>query len=121
MPEGARTRRHTRAISAVALALMLLAGAPARADGATPPPQTSSKLLPLPAPGTTRLIRIGPQEAVTEDDQGQVTPVEETTAKQPTRGQNVAAAATMMGIVTGGLFLFLRRQSELTEPIFEPR
>ena len=120
MPEGARMRRHTRAIAAVALALTLLATAPARADGPAPP-QTSSKLLPLPAPGTTRLIRIGPQEAVIEDDRGQVTPLEETTAKPPTRGQNVAAATTMMGIVTGGLFLVLRRQSELTEPIFEPR
>jgi hypothetical protein len=66
------------------------------------------------------LIQIGPQEAVVEDDQGQVAPVEETTAG-PTARQNVAAAATMMAIVTGGLFLFLRRQSELTEPVFEPR
>jgi len=120
MPEGARTRSHTRAISAVALALTLLASTPARADGPAPPPQTSSKLLPLPAPGTTRLIRIGPQEAVIEDDQGKVTTVEETAAT-PTRGQNVAAAATMMGIVTGGLFLFVMRQSDLREPIIEPR
>jgi hypothetical protein len=121
MPEGARRRRHTRAFASVALALTLLATAPARAEGPAPPQQTSSKLLPLPAPGTTRLIRIGPQEAVIEDDQGQVTPVEEGETGKPTRGENIRAAATMMGIVTGGLLLFLRRQSELTEPVFEPR
>ena len=123
MKKVAPARRWTRALAALGLILALQigsAGAPARADGSGPPPPTASKLYPLPAPGTHRLIRIGGQEVVIEDDQGRITPVDEPPPK-PTRGQNVAAAATMMAIVTGGLLLFLRRQSELTEPIAAPR
>jgi hypothetical protein len=105
-----------RSFAAAGLCLTLLAASPARADGPGPPPTTNSKLLPLPAPGTHRLIRIGPQALVMEDDHGQVTMVDETTpSDQPTFKENVAGAATMMAIVTGGLFLFFRRQSTLYE------
>jgi hypothetical protein len=113
MGKVARRSGWRRALVAVGLALTLAAASPARADVTTPPPQTNSRLLPLPPPGTYRLIRIGPQFLLKEDDRGRVTQVEES-AVEPRRGQSAVAAAVMMGILTGGAALFFQQRSELT-------
>jgi hypothetical protein len=115
MGKVAQRTRWTRGFVAAGIALTLAATTPARADVAAPA-QTSSRLLPLPAPGTYRLIRIGPQFLLKEDDQGQVTEVNEPPAR-PRREQSAVAAAVMMGIITAGAALFFRQRSELTPPL----
>jgi hypothetical protein len=93
----APSRKWTRAAAAVGLVLALRAAPPVRADGPPPPAETADRTLPLPAPGTHRLIRIGPGMLVSEDDQGQVTMVDEPTEK-PRRGRGLGAMAAVLGL-----------------------
>jgi hypothetical protein len=108
----ALTKRWTRAIAAAGLVSVLHVAAPARADAPGPPPETSSKLLPLPPPGTHRLIRIGPGALVEEDDHGRVTMVDET-APAWRRGQGLVGAALVMGIFSGGAVFFFGEQLDV--------
>lgn len=104
----------TRALTAGVLICALATAGPARADVPGPPGPTNSKLLPLPAPGTHRLIRIGPQALVSEDDRGQVTFVDEAAIEpKAKRGESIVAASVMLGLLGAGAILFLG-PSELT-------
>jgi hypothetical protein len=105
MTRLASSRRWTRAVAAAGLVLALRGASPAHADGPSPPAQTSDRRLPLPPPGTHRLIRIGPQMLVSEDDQGRVTMVDEPT-DQPRRGRSLAGVAAVLGVFSGSLLLF---------------
>jgi hypothetical protein len=62
------SRRRGRAVALLGVALLVLTGAPARAD-----------VQPRPAAATpgSRLIRIGPQALISVDDQGRVTMADE--------------------------------------------
>jgi hypothetical protein len=113
MTKIASLGRGTRAIAVLGLVLTLQAASPARADPQGPP-QASSKLLPLPPPGTHRLIRIGPQALVSEDDRGLVTMVDES-PPPPRRGRSVAAVTLILGIVGVGSFLMFNQQQDLLE------
>jgi hypothetical protein len=53
----------------------------------------------LPPPGTTRLIRIGPQALVSEDEHGNVTMVDEPAPK----AQRGKALVLFLGILTGAV------------------
>jgi hypothetical protein len=105
--------------------LVLRGSAPARADvpAQDEPVQTNGKALPLPAPGTHRLIRIGPQALVMEDDRGQFTMVDEADAETPEkaekgkRGQSALGASVMMAILSAGALWFFQTQSDLTERV----
>lgn len=105
------TLKHT--VAAAGLLLTFQLAGPARADGPTAPAETSDQTLPLPPPETYRLIRIGPQELVREDDHGRLTPVEEPPAELG-RGQRIAAV--LVGVLTAGAVLTLGR-NELTSGV----
>jgi hypothetical protein len=96
----------TRAVAIAGLLLTFLVSSAARADGPTMPAQTSDQSSALPPPGTYRLIRIGPQVLVREDDHGRFTMVEDPTAK---RGRGQRLVALLLGVLTAGAVLTLGR------------
>jgi hypothetical protein len=72
-----------RLLTAALFAVVTLrAVGPARADVGVPA-QTSGRALPPPPAGTHRLIRIGPQALVREDEHGRVELVDEASAPPP--------------------------------------
>ena len=102
------------AVGVVALLLALQVPLPAHAhDDCTGPVQAAEQVQPLPPPGTCRLIRIGPQALVSEDDRGRFMMVDEPEEK-PRRGQRVINV--LMGVVTAGAVLSLGR-NELTSNV----
>jgi hypothetical protein len=108
----APSRRWTRAIVAAAVAVALRAS-PARADVSAPPEETTHVgSLPLPAPGTHRLIRLGPQMLVMQDDQGRFTMADEPTEK-PKRGRSLAAVTAVFGVIGVGLVILGLQNLEL--------
>jgi hypothetical protein len=106
MTKVAPSRRWTRAAAAIGLALALHATRPARADAPTQW-QANVASLPPPAPGTQRLVRLGPQVLLVEDDQGRFTMADEGAA-EPKRGQSLRPLMIMLGIVAAGAFVNLR-------------
>jgi hypothetical protein len=106
---------------AIAVGLVLvLQGRPAASPDlqqGAPPPTTEHALRPLPPPGTERLIRIGPQALVVEDDQGRVTMADEP-ADEPRGGRALALMTRVFGVLGAG-FVFelqfgLRRDIDST-------
>ena len=98
----------TRLVAAVCLLLTLEVAAPARAD-CTAVPAASAKTLPLPPPGTCRLISIGPEMVLEQDSNGQLTMAEEPPPKR-SRGRN--AAVVLLGAVTAGALLVIGRNDK---------
>jgi hypothetical protein len=86
-----RPRSWARLGATVGLALGVSFGAPAWAEGQTQRPP--------PADGEHRLVRLGPQALVFEDNHGNVSMVDEPTP-EPSRGQLLGAA---LGGMSGGL------------------
>jgi hypothetical protein len=108
------------AVGAASLLLVLQLSSPARGEGTTVPAQTHSQRAPLPRPGTYRLIRIGPQALVKEDDRGRITMVDElddktaaeldhqrVNASADKADRGARAAAVMIGVLTAGAVLML--------------
>jgi hypothetical protein len=100
-------KKWTRAIGAAALILTLHAAAPARAEIPGAPPQSGAQTLPLPPSGTKRMIRIGPQALVQEDDHGRVKMADEPTT-QPRPGRSFIATSALFGILGVGAYLMLQ-------------
>ena len=88
-----------RAVRVMALLLALQVPLRARADDCAGPAQATERAASLPPPGTCRLIRIGPEVLVSQDDHGTVTMVDEP-EPQPRRSRGVAAL--LIGILTAG-------------------
>lgn len=88
-----------RAAAGTVLALTLVSGTPAHAAEAEPPPP----------PGTERLIHIGPQATVIEDEHGNFSMADEP-APEPTVGDIARGAVSVMGV---GFLLFLNSSGEL--------
>jgi hypothetical protein len=64
-------------------------------------PARAAETEPWPAPGTHRLIRIGPEVVVSEDDHGRLSMVEE----PPPEKTKVDVAQIVLGAMTAGLTL----------------
>jgi hypothetical protein len=101
-----------RAVTLVCLFLTLEAAPRARAE-CTAPPAPDARTLPLPPPGTCRLIPIGPQMVLEQDSTGRLTTAEEPAPKR-SRGRN--AATIILGALTAGAVLLLGR-SEVTSRV----
>src|SRR5882672_5732611 len=93
-----RPKRWMRGVAAVALLLTIHVASAAHADVPGPAAQTSGQALPFPPPGTRRLVRIGPQSLVMEDDHGRFTMVDEVAVK-PKIGRGAIAATAMLGLL----------------------
>jgi hypothetical protein len=78
---------------------------PARAD-CTAPTAASATTLPLPPPGTCRLIPVGPEMVLQQDSTGRLTMAEEPPPKR-SRGRN--AASILVGLLTAGAVVTLGR------------
>jgi hypothetical protein len=104
MTQVAPSKRWRRAVAAVSLVLALHAAPLARADA---PTRSNVASLPLPAPGTERLVRLGPQVLLREDDQGHFEMVDEG-ARASGPGQSVRASMIMLGLLGVGAFSILR-------------
>jgi hypothetical protein len=108
-PPSMRTR-WVRRLAAVVVALVAgraAAPAVARAEVGVSAQASERSVSPLPRPGTERLIRIGPQALVREDDRGRLQMDDET--RGPARlGRGMAAATEVLGLiglgVAGGLW-----------------
>jgi hypothetical protein len=90
--------RWGRAAAGVTLALTLSSSAPAHAAEDEPPP-----------PGTERVIRIGPQATVIEDEHGNLSLADDAAPEQSV-GDVVRGALSVMGL---GALLFLNGAGEL--------
>src|SRR3954466_14637098 len=99
MKRLAPSRIWTRAVAAVGLAVTLNAAAPVHAEVVAAPARTNGQTVPLPAPGTRRLIRIGPQALVVEDDHGRVKMVDEPGPAPKRARPLLGATATAFGIL----------------------
>ena len=73
---------------------------PARAE---PQPIRGAETEPLPPPGTFRLISIGPQALVREDDHGKLTMVDE---PEPKRSKSKVAGIILGAMTAGVVFTF---------------
>jgi hypothetical protein len=91
------------AVGLSALLLTFRVPSRARADECTEPAQATEQVESLPPPGTCRLVRIGPQALVTEDDRGRFSMVDEPET-EPRRGR---VAGLVIGILTAGVVLTL--------------
>jgi len=98
--------RWTRAFVAVALLLTLQVRAPARA-ACTAPEAPDASSLPLPPPGTCRLIPIGPQMVLQQDSTGRLTIADEPPPPEHSRRRN--AAAFFLGLLAAGALVTLGR------------
>lgn len=123
MSTVAPSSRWACAVVAASMVLTLHAGAPARADVPDDSQETSARVartLPLPAPGTDRLIRIGPQALVVQDDRGRVTMADEP-APPRFRARNVAIGLASMVVIGAGVFLALESQYGYTLRLAAPQ
>ena len=84
-------RKLVGIISALCLGLTVLVAQPARADETEP----------WPSPGTHRLIRIGPEALVSEDDHGRLSMVEE----PPPEKTKIDVVTIVLGAMTAGVTL----------------
>jgi hypothetical protein len=89
-----RSRFWARAVAVLSLGLTILLAAPGRAD---------DHHLSATAPGTHRVIQIGPQEWVSVDEHGKVSPAEE----PPEAVSNPKATLTAVVSVLGAAFIGL--------------
>jgi hypothetical protein len=106
MRKVAPSRRWMRAIAVFVTVLTLHTAPAARADVPASAEQPSGHTLPLPPRGTHRLIRIGPQALVMEDDRGRFTMVDEP-PEAPQFGKGLVAATALLGLVgTDAFFTF---------------
>lgn len=96
----------TRAVAAACLLLALQVVGPAHADPAAPPTARSPATLPLPPPGTTRLITIGPEMVLQQDSHGRIKMADEPPPRR-SRGRN--AAVVLLGAVSAGAILWIAR------------
>src|SRR5262249_24567102 len=103
---NAPSLRWRCAVGAVSLLMVLQLGSTARADGTSVPAQTNVQRAPLPPPGTYRLIRIGPQALVKQDDRGNITTADELDDKPSRVGRGIAATIV---VLTAGAVLMLHR------------
>ena len=85
-----------RALAVAGLGLTLAFVGPARAEDRTEPP---------PPPGTERLIRLGPEAVVLEDDQGNISMVDERVRGLGNARAAGAAAGALVGGVAGIILL----------------
>jgi hypothetical protein len=97
-------RRWKRAVVALCMALILGMLAPARAETFGPPRPPVSRTLPLPPPGTHRLIRVGPQALIREDDRGRLSMVDESTPP-PKVGRSLVTTTAFFSILGFGALL----------------
>lgn len=88
MMTSARSKRWTAALAASSLGLTLLAGSPAGATSVSKRRQ----------PPAARLIRIGPQALVSQDEHGRVTMVDE-----PASDASGGSGRATLGMVVGAL------------------
>jgi hypothetical protein len=103
---SAPSTRWKRMVEVGTLLLTLHVASGIRADDTTVAVQSSGPVEHLPRPEDYRLIRIGPQVVVKEDDRGNISMVDEM-ATTPSRGRGVVAVFT--GILTAGALLALGR------------
>jgi hypothetical protein len=104
MRDVAAPNRWKRAAAALCMTLVLGAFSPARSQSFGPPQPPSSRVLPIPAPGTHRLIRVGPQALISEDDHGRLTMVDESTAP-PRVGRSLVTTTAFFSILGFGALL----------------
>jgi hypothetical protein len=104
--KNASSMRWRCAVGVFGLLLVLQVGSPARGDGPTVSAQTHAQRAPLPRPGTYRLIRIGPQALLKEDDRGRMTMVDELEHKV---SRLEAVGVVTIGVLTAGAVLMLHR------------
>jgi hypothetical protein len=104
MREVAPSVGWKRAIAAVCMGVLLGAFAPARAETFGPAQPPASRTLPLPAPGTQRLIRVGPQALIREDDRGRLSMVDESTPP-PRVGRSLVTTTAFFSILGFGALL----------------
>jgi hypothetical protein len=112
--KDAPSMRWRCAVGAASLLVLLQVGSPARGDDTTVSAQTHGQRAPLPRPGTYRLIRIGPQALVKEDDHGKVTMVDEQDGQTADElghkpGRAGQGAAVVIGLFTAGAVLIFGR------------
>lgn len=100
------TRWWTRAAAVISLLVTLEVPAPARAN-CTAPEAASSTTLPLPPPGTCRLIPIGPEMVLEQDSTGRLTLADEPEPPKRSRGRNLGAL--LVGLLTAGAVVTLGR------------
>jgi hypothetical protein len=86
------------------MVLILGALSAARAETFGPPQPPASRTLPLPAPGTHRLIRVGPQALIREDDRGRLSMVDESTPP-PKAGRSLVTTTAFFSILGFGALL----------------
>jgi hypothetical protein len=110
---GLRSASRRRVLAIIGVVLGLHLAAPARADrGAVPAPR-GGQSLPLPAPGSERLIRIGPEVDVIEDDHGRFRMAD---TSEPKRSPGRTMITVLFGVVAAGAVLTLGR-NELTSDV----
>ncbi|HSY41555.1 MAG TPA: hypothetical protein VLA79_18580 [Polyangia bacterium] len=85
----------------VAASCVALTGPVVRAAGAEQPSTRGDETEPAPPPGASRLISIGPQALVREDDHGNLTMVDEP-EPQSSKSQ---VAGIMLGAMTAGVLV----------------
>lgn len=85
----------------VAASCVALRGPVVRAAGAEPQSARGNETEPLPPPGTSRLISIGPQALVREDDHGHLTMVDD---PEPQRSK-LQVVGIMLGTMTAGVVI----------------
>jgi hypothetical protein len=100
------TKWWTRAVAVACLLLTIQVAPAARADCGTAPQGAGATTLPLPPPGTCRLISIGPEMVLEQDSDGRLTMAEEPPPKR-SRGRN--AAVILLGLATVGAVVTLGR------------
>jgi hypothetical protein len=108
--------RWVRAIAVLVTALTLHTTSAAHADDVEfqgLAEQTSGHVLPLPPRGAHRLIRIGPQALVQEDDRGRFTMVDEP-PEPPKVGRGLVAATALLGLIGTDAFLTFGGEYGLT-------
>ncbi len=88
-------------VGIVAASCLGLTGLVVRPAGAQQQAIRADETEPLPPPGTSRLISIGPQALVSEDDHGKLTMVDE---PEPQRSK-FQVAGIMLGAMTAGVVI----------------
>ena len=99
-------RWPTRAVAVASMLLTLEVAPPARADRNAAPAAGTSTTLPLPPPGTSRLINIGPEMVLEQHADGRLTMADEPPPKR-SRGRNVASL--LLGLLSAGAIVTFGR------------
>ncbi len=105
--------RSARLLAVASLILTLEVSSLARAERGAAAGEPDAQTLPLPPPGTQRLIHIGPQADVVEDDRGRLRMADEPPPK-PRRGRSILSV--LIVLAAAGAVLSAGR-NELTSGI----